>query len=191
MVHPILSWIKLNLGDIIRAAVAAAKEKFPDSPLTEDWLAGITCRETGEIIAKHMPGLASVPSGRQLAVISPLMKGDYSQRKGDPANIYHGFGFTQIDIASFPAFVKSGDWQDPGKCYGMSVAILEDDRKWLQEHFPSLTGDALERAITAAYNCGPGGIRDAIEAGADIDSRTTGHDYSKSVWQYREWYKTL
>jgi hypothetical protein len=40
---------------------------------------------------------------------------------------------------------------------------------------------ALFQATVAAYNCGPGNVRKALEAGADVDSLTTGRDYAKDV----------
>jgi len=43
------------------------------------------------------------------------MKGDYGKRPADAAKQYHGFGFWQIDIASFPSFISSGKWVDPAQ----------------------------------------------------------------------------
>lgn len=191
MSHPVLSWIKLNLSPVIRESIAAAKAKKPDAPWTEDWLAAICCRETGGIIAKRLPYMSITPSGKQLTVVSQITKGDFSQRRGETEKTYHGFGFFQVDIASFPAFVKSGAWMDPRKCCDMAIDILEGKRAYLQPHFPSLTGDDLERAITAAYNSGEGNVRNALNEGKDVDAYTTDHNYSANVWEYRDMYRSL
>lgn len=186
-----LKWIKANLGPIIKQALAAALAKNPRLPYTEDWLAAIACRETGELLAKRIAQAGNIPSGKQLETIAPLMTGDYSQRPGETEKSYHGFGFWQADIASFPQFVKSGNWKDPAKACAMAIDILEGKRLFLEPHFPNVTGDAIERAITAAYNCGEGNIRAVLNEGHDIDIRTTGKNYSAQVWEFRKIYQTL
>lgn len=186
-----LRWIKANLGPVIKQAIAVALIKTPKLLYTEDWLAAIACRETGELIAKRIAQSGNIPSGKQLETIAPLIKGDYSQRPGEKENSYHGFGFWQADIASFPAFVRSGDWKDPGKACAMAIDILEGKRAFLQPHFPNLVGDALERAITAAYNCGEGNVRAVLNEAHDIDIRTTGKNYSAQVWEFRKIYQTF
>lgn len=179
----ILSWIKKNLGPIMQEGIAAAREKNPDLLYTEDWLGAICCRETGGLIARY--------PNASLSGVSSVMRGDYSQRKGETEKSYHGFGFWQADIASFPAFVRSGDWKDPKKACSMAISILEGKQQYLQHRFPHLAGDDLERAITAAYNCGEGNVGKQLTAGLDIDGRTAGHDYSKSVWEFRAIYRNL
>jgi hypothetical protein len=181
----ILIWINKNLGTAIDRAIVAAREKFPDHPYTKDWLSAIIMRETGFLIARY------VKQGVRPEVIHTLMRGDYSQRPGEKEKSYHGYGYTQIDIGSYPAFVKSGDWKDPFKVICMAIAVLEEKRAYLQPRFPNLQGDGLHRAITAAYNCGQGNVAKVIEAGQDIDARTYNHDYSREVWRFREIFKTI
>lgn len=187
----ILRWIKANLSPTIQQALGAAKQKNPNLLYAEDWLAAIACRETGQLIDKRLVTAGALPSGRQLAVIAPLMMGDYSQRPGETEKSHHGFGFWQADIASFPEFVKSGDWKDPAKACAMAISILEGKRLYLQPHFPNLAGDDLDRAITAAYNCGEGNVRDVLNEGHDIDIRTTDKNYSAQVWEFRKIYQSL
>jgi hypothetical protein len=186
-----LRWIKTNLSPIIQQAIASRKANNPSLIYTEDWLAAICCRETGELIAKRLLAAGNVPSGQILAAISPLMRGDFSQRPGETEASYHGYGFTQIDIASFPAFVSSGKWKDALQCFLMSIAILETDRVFLSQHFPDLGPDSLARAVTAAYNCGAGNVRQVLNEQHDIDIRTTGKNYSAQVWEFRAIYVTL
>lgn len=187
----ILQWIKLNLSPIIRQSVAAVQSKNPHLLYTEDWLAAIACRETGELIEKRISQAGNLPSGKQLSVISPLMTGDYSQRPGEKENSYHGFGYWQADIGSFPAFIRSGDWKDPLKGCTMAISILEGKRLWLTEHIHDFKGYPLDRCITAAYNCGEGNVEKVIEEAHDIDIRTTGKNYSAEVWEFRAIYKSL
>lgn len=187
-----LRWIKLNLGPIIRQSIEAAKAKNPDLLYTEDWLAGIAMRETGtELIPKRLAQAANIQSGNQLSVIAPLIKGDYSQRPGEKEKTYHGFGFWQIDIASYPDFVRSGDWKSPALTCQKAIQVLEGKRMWLLQHVPDFKSYPLDRAITAAYNCGEGNVAHVIAEDHDIDARTFSHDYSKNVWEFREIYKTL
>jgi hypothetical protein len=62
-------------------------------------------------------------------------------------------GLPQIDIASFPAFVNSGDWKDPLKSWLKAIAVLESKRKYILSKCPDVKGEFLHRAVTAAYNC--------------------------------------
>ena len=94
-----------------------------------------------------------------------LNEGDYGKRPADAAKQYHGFGFWQIDIASFPSFISSGKWVDPGAM--------------------------AQPAVTAAYNCGEGNVNKALEANLDVDSYTFAKDYSKEVFRYRGIYQNL
>lgn len=181
----ILAWIKKNLGSYINQAIEEAKVKNPSLLYTEDWLGAITCRETGELIARY------IGQDKSILDMAALMHGDYSERHGEDHPQYHGFGFIQIDIDSFPDFVKSNDWKDPLKCYVMAISVLEGKRKYLQSHFTSLIGDTLERAITASYNAGEGNISKSLNTNIDIDSRTANHNYSKQVFEFREIYRSL
>lgn len=179
----ILFWIKKNLGPVMQIALAAAREKNTALLYTEDHMGAIACRETGGLIARY--------PNAPLSDVSSVMRGDFTQRKGETEKQHHGFGFWQADIGSFPVFVKSGDWKDPVKACKMAIAILEGKRVYLQSHFPGLEGDELARAITAAYNCGEGNVVKVLTAGQDIDSRTADHNYSKQVWEFRSIYNNL
>lgn len=176
----IIIWINTNLGPVIDQALAEARKANPQLLYTREWLIAMAMRETGFLISRYA-GQAKTP-----AQIHPLMRGDYSQRKGETEKSYHGYGYWQIDIASYPTFVKSGDWKDPLKTARKAIAVLEEKRLFLQQQFPSLAGEELARAITAAYNCGQGNVAKAIRTKKDIDSYTYQKNYSAEVWQYRE-----
>lgn len=174
------TWIKKNLGPIISECLTAAGTDH----FTEDLLGGMAQRETG---IKMHPTLAKNPS-ITVAKLSELMMGDYGQRQGEVVARYHGFGFWQIDIKSFPEFVASGDWKDPHKCCAQAIRVLESKRKYLSDKLPGLTGEAFERATVAAYNCGEGRVMRAILAHQDPDTMTFGKDYVAAVWRYRHLY---
>lgn len=179
----ILQWIKHNLSPVINKALVV------ENPViyTEDWLAGIVMRETGGLINKY------VTRGLDLESVSGLMRGDYTMRKwkGEMSKRYHGFSFFQIDVDSYPDFVSSGQWKDPYLSCLKAINVLESKRKYLQARFKLLSGEELDRAITAAYNCGEGNVSKVLLSGEDIDTRTTGGDYSKEVFRFRGLYKEL
>lgn len=183
----ILSWINLNLGVFIERAIDKTKEKTPNLIYTKDWLASMAMREVGFLIARY------AEQKMKPEVIHTLMRGDYTQRHdvGETEKQFHGFSYWQIDIGSFPDFIKSGDWKDPFKACCKAIDILEDKRIYLAPKFPNLQGDSLERAITAAYNCGEGNVKKVLNAGNDIDERTFNHDYSAEVWRFREIFNSL
>ena len=179
----ILNWIKTNNGPAIRQAIADT----PNCIYTEDWLAAINMRETGIKIMTLLNGGLSVQS------INEQMKGDYSERPGDKMPTFHGFGYWQIDVASFPDFVQSGDWKDPYKCCLKAISILDFNKAVLLFRFPGLAAnqEMFEMEITASYNCGAGGESLEIHLQKDVDSRTFDNDYANSVFEYRTLYKAL
>jgi hypothetical protein len=178
----VLKWIKRNLGSIMLSSIERAKVKNPSLLYTEDWLAAIACRETGRLITRY--------PNAPLADVSAVMRGDLSQRDGEFEKRYHGYGFWQADIDSFPDFVRSGAWKDPVKACDMAIAVLEGKRAYISQ-YSNVSGEQLARAVTAAYNCGEGNVMKVLTAGHDIDSKTTDHNYSKNVWEFRAIYQTL
>lgn len=172
-----LKWINDNLGKTIEAA---CKDTVYDVAM----LAGLTCRETGELIGVR------IKSGVSFSIFCQTMQGDYTKRKHDDKLKYHGFGFTQIDIDAFPKFVEGGGWKDPAKLYPFSIGILEWNRHYLMNHFTDLSHDELLRAVIASYNCGAGNVAKALNQKEDVDHFTTGRNYSTDVFRLRELFKT-
>ena len=113
----VLKWIKEFLEPSIVEAIKG-------SPYPVDQLAAMAYRETGWKIEKYLNQKMT------FATICETMKGDYGQRPGETEKQYHGFGFWQIDIGSFPEFVKSGGWKDPLTTCKMAVNVLETKRKY-------------------------------------------------------------
>lgn len=166
----ILQWIKKNLSQQIKQAVSG-------TIYTEDWLAAMAYREVGFLIARY------VSQGYKVEQISLLMRGDYGQRKGDPEKIYHGYSYWQIDINSYPDFIKSGYWKDPLKSCTMAVKVLEEKRIYLKQYNMD-----TEDAITAAYNTGQGNVRKNFP---NVDATTFNKDYAKQVREFRSIYLSL
>lgn len=174
----ILQWIKTNLSPIIDKAIEDSGATY-----TTDWLAAMAMREVNFIIARH--------SDKPVEIVAKLMKGDYGQRAGETQKSYHGFGFWQIDIGSFPEFINSGDWQDAYKCCLKAISVLDGKKKYLTSKDTSLTGEALDKAVTAAYNTGEGNVYKSIKLERDVDTTTHQKNYSAEVWRYRSIYNSL
>jgi len=178
----ILQWIKKNLSPYILRSISL----HPGTFVTEALMAGIVCRETGGLIAKHA---AEFPDIMELA---KHMKGDYTDRGDGKGLIPHGFGFTQIDINAFPWFISTNAWLDPYKCFSQSIAVLEGARAHILGRNPVLKGStSLIHYSVAAYNCGAGNVDKALTQHIDPDRYTTAHNYSAEVFEFAEIYKTI
>ena len=183
----LLQWIKTNLGSTISQAISDCNGA--STPYTEPWLGGLTYREVGQLLNRYVPLLQN-----DVNAISAKMEGDWSQRPGDAAPMYHGYGFTQIDIASWPDFINSGDWKDPYKTYCQCIKDLEIARTYLTNHAPaSITDDqdTFNKYIIAAYNCGAGNEIKAIDRNLDPDAYDTNHNYAAAVLSYAAIYAAL
>src|SRR5438067_8552551 len=97
----IIVWINNNLGEDIDKAIAEAKKTNPNLQYDRSLLCAMAYRETGFLIARY------VAKGMFAKDIHPIIKGDYTQRTGETEKQYHGFGYWQIDVGSYPEFVKS------------------------------------------------------------------------------------
>lgn len=98
----------------------------------------------------------------------------------------HGHGLGQVDdrpahddagdferqlSAKRLEHIASGDWKDPQK--NLTFCAVEVLRgAW--EQFPDLDGDARLAAALAAYNSGVDNVQAQLDAGLDVDGRTTG-----------------
>jgi len=183
----IMRWYREFLLADVEKAIAFKKERNPDLIYTADWLIAMAYRETWTLTIKYINNKILFEN------IKPIVRGDYGQRPGETEKTFHGFGFWQIDIGSYPDFIKSGEWKDPFKCCCKAIDVLEEKRLYLESKIASSHYDVetFHRMITAAYNCGQGNVIKAINAGDPIDSRTHEKNYSQMVWNYRELYMSL
>jgi hypothetical protein len=97
----------------------------------------------------------------------------------------HGHGIMQVDDRSHAAFCDGEGWQDlRSSLEYVHHNVIVPSFNYLGENCYELVKEdygALFKATVAAYNCGPGNVRKALEAGTDVDSLTTGRDYAKDV----------
>jgi hypothetical protein len=117
---------------------------------------------------------------------------------------YHGYGLMQVDIGSFPNWVKSDAWRDPLQSIAKGAGVLDGKRteieqgqgKTLTVEGRSFVGRKLDTAdqalqvATACYNCGLWGYY-AFSKGEPIDSYTTGKNYSTDVWLRKAFFTAL
>jgi hypothetical protein len=183
----IMRWYKENLQQAVEKAIALKKEKNPELLYTTDWLLAMAYRETWTLVARYIKNKIVFEN------VLTVVKGDYGKRDGETEKQFHGFGFWQIDIGSYPQFVKSGDWKDPFKCCCKAIDVLEEKRLYLESKFDKddFNSETFQRMITAAYNCGQGNVTKAVNAKLGMDYYTHEKNYSQMVWKYRELYNSL
>jgi hypothetical protein len=126
-----------------------------------------------------------------------------------PGDNGHGYGLMQIDIRSYPAWVKAGDWKDPKSCISKGAEVLASKRDEIVSSVgkknikvrtlagktygfdgKEIVGQALLRVTVAAYNCGLWAYYH-YSKGHDVDQGTTGRDYSKDVLKKTARFKQL
>jgi len=100
--------------------------------------------------------------------------GDFTQRKGESSPRFHGFGVWQRDSGSF----------DVDESYLKDVHRQAEDAATLLAGHHGTFG--RWDAAVAAYNCGAGDVRSALDAGRPVDEPTAGHDYSADVLARRD-----
>lgn len=133
-------------------------------------------------------GLALKPPG-------PKGRGDFARRrlKGNrrtaepPDGPGYGRGLMQIDYDSHE-FARTGAWTIPRENILYGGKVLSDARLYLTNRIDLNTKDLL-RGILAAYNGGAGNALKALQAGRDVDSATTGGDYSRDVLSRSGWFQ--
>lgn len=96
----------------------------------------------------------------------------------------HGHGEMQIDDRSHTTFCSNGGWKDLASSLAyIHRNVIIPSYNYLANRFGYFQEDyaKLFWGVVAAYNCGAGNVAQAVANGDDVDSRTTGHDYSADV----------
>ena len=123
--------------------------------------------ETAEL-AHGLPALLLFAVGSRESNLRNV-RGDKSQRPGEPAPRFHGFGV----------------WQRDSGAFGVDESYLEDVRRQADDAAALLAGHHSRfgrwDAAVAAYNCGAGNVRRALDAGEPVDRHTAGRDYAADV----------
>ena len=96
----------------------------------------------------------------------------------------HGHGEMQIDDRSHSAFCSNGGWKDLAASLAyIHRNVIIPSYNYLANRFGYFQEDyaKLFWGVVAAYNCGAGNVAKAVANGDDVDSRTTGKNYSSDV----------
>jgi soluble lytic murein transglycosylase-like protein len=164
---------------LAQAAAANAFKQFVQSAaqqfgFPQAIICGIGSRESGW-------GLLLKPAG-------PGGTGDFAPRRNTkpfrpgplpPDGGGYGRGLMQIDFDAFP-FAQTGNWHDPKANIQTGCQVLHSNLVFLSGH-TSLQGLMLLRGAIAAYNCGAGNVRNAIQQSRDVDFFTAHSNYSADV----------
>jgi soluble lytic murein transglycosylase-like protein len=128
----------------------------------------------------------------QLDLPGPAGTGDFTKRNArkwgselPPDGRGWGRGLAQIDYGSFADWLAENDWTDPYVNLTKGAQIWKAKRSYLDSH-TDLDGPELDRAAVAAYNAGEGRVADAVKAGEDPDTKTSGGEYSADARAHRD-----
>lgn len=100
----------------------------------------------------------------------------------------HGRGLMQVDDRWHVKHTSGTDWMIPEKHIPYAVGVLKWSIDTLQKDM-GLQGLNALRAGIAAYNAGPGNVKNALLVGEDVDFNTTGQDYSRDVLNKAGWFQ--
>ncbi len=162
-----------------RSFIEASAEKYKFQPSV---ICGIGSRESAW-------GLSLKPE-------TPAGTGDFIKRKFPskfrqgplpPDGGGFGRGLMQIDFDAHD-FARNGNWKDPKSNIEYGSKVFSQSYSYLKNK-TSLKGKELLRAAIAGYNCGPGNVLKAVNAGLDVDYYTFGRDYSKDVLNRAGWFQ--
>lgn len=145
-------------------------------------ICGIVSRESAWGLTLKPPG----PGGT----------GDFSLRppKGNrkaespPDGGGYGRGLMQVDY-DWHEFARTGNWRDPQANIFYGCEVLSKNREFFTQRMPQLQGEQQLQALVAAYNAGATATLEVLLRGEDVDSATTGKDYSKDVFYRSDWFR--
>ena len=139
-------------------------------------------------ILRHKDNFAAV--GARHGIPASILAGIASRetRGGNQLNaagysVYggnQGFGMMQVD----GGYHTPRGTPDSVEHIEQAAEILVGFRDQLQASHPDWTPAQLLKAAVAAYNCGPGRVRNI----SNMDGRTTGGDYSGDTWVRAQYY---
>lgn len=101
----------------------------------------------------------------------------------------YGRGLMQIDWDAHE-FARTGDWADAGSNINYGARVLAENlaamRKWYSDDVQTIW-----RRAAAAYNCGAGNVRKAVQYGRDVDYYTSHRNYSVDVFALAGWFEDV
>jgi Putative peptidoglycan binding domain/Transglycosylase SLT domain len=98
-----------------------------------------------------------------------------------------GRGLMQVDFDAHE-FARTGNWKDAESNIEYGCKVLSQSYSYLKKN-TNLKDKKLLQAAIAGYNCGPGNVLKAVNAGLDVDYYTFGRDYSKDVLNRAGWFQ--
>jgi hypothetical protein len=126
--------------------------------------------------------------GLTLKPPGPAGTGDFTRRSPatwhcelPPDGLGWGRGLMQIDYQQ--EFAKSGDWKDPAGNILYGSRLLKANIDYFTAAANGLNVPDPVRAGVAAYNCGRGNVHKALGNKMDVDTYSTGNNYSADVMQ--------
>jgi soluble lytic murein transglycosylase-like protein len=171
--------IQLQEANKYRYLIEEASRRYYFQPSI---ICGIISRESAWSITLKPPGPSGtgdfhqrIPRGQRQTVLPPDGKG-------------YGRGLMQIDY-DWHEFARTGNWQDPQANIFYGCETLVQAREFFNKRLPYLRGEQELRAVIAAYNAGATATVEVIQKGEDIDTATTGKDYSKNVLDRAGWFR--
>lgn len=144
-------------------------------------------------------GIGSRESRWGLALTPPFPygTGDFAKRNNvksfrigqmPPDGKGFGRGIMQIDFDAHE-FARGDQWKDPARNIAYGGRVLKQNIIWMRTNMPDLHGLELLRASVAAYNCGCGNVRRAVQSGRGVDYYTAHRDYSEDVLSRAGWFQ--
>jgi hypothetical protein len=109
--------------------------------------------------------------------------------------VYQGYGLMQVDIKSFPDWVKSNAWKDPIESIKKGSSVLHEKRHEVANRAKAaeieLSDANLLWISLASYNHGSSGSFRSFITDGHPDEGTTGHDYGKDCLARAKVFKAL
>jgi soluble lytic murein transglycosylase-like protein len=103
-----------------------------------------------------------------------------------PDGLGWGRGLLQIDYQQ--TFAQTGKWNDPEANILYGATELSGNIAYFSKS-AAAKGVDLVRAGVAAYNCGRGGVTNALKQNKDVDFYTAGKNYSQDVLNRKAWFQ--
>ncbi len=154
------------------------------------------CARKSQLAPAIICGIGSRESqwGLALRPANPGGRGDFAKRppRGNrttpepPDGPGYGRGLMQIDY-DWHEFARTGNWQEPRANLLYAAEVLNQARTFFQRQ--GLAANTMTPAIIAAYNSGATATFGCIQAGQDVDCKTTGRDYSRDVLNRAGWFQ--
>lgn len=177
------------MGDVMRVETSGASEQTAaQDRLTERGVAAShKMAQTDSSKMQKYKGLIdsvarekNVQKGTIAGIISRESRAGAALKNGwgDKGN---AFGLMQVDKRWH---TPVGAW-DSKEHISQATGILVDMINTIQKTFPNWTREQQLKGGIAAYNCGPSKVSNYH----DVDSGTTGRDYSNDVVARAQWYQ--